>query len=78
MNFIESLPLSSVKFVIFVVVDRLSKTTHFITLVHSYTASKVAQIFRDNIFKLQGCPSSIFSDRDAVFLSEFWQELFSL
>lgn len=78
MDFIEGLPNSSRKTVIFVVVDRLSKYAHFMPLAHSYTATIVAQVFLDNIFKLHGMPQSIVSDRDPIFTSTFWQELFRL
>jgi hypothetical protein len=45
---------------------------------HPYTASSVAQAFFDNVFKFHGMPKTIVSDRDRVFLSDFWQQLFKL
>lgn len=78
MDFISGLSKSQGKEVIFVVVDRLSKYSHFMALAHPYSTKIVAQCYLDNVFKLHGWPRSIVSDRDSVFLSKFWQALFSI
>ena len=78
MDFIESLPLSQGKTALLVVVDRLSKYAHFLPIAHPFTASQVAQLFLDNVYKLHGLPKSIVSDRDKVFMSLFWQSLFKM
>jgi len=78
LDFIEGLPKSRGKDTILVVVDRLSKYAHFLAVAHPFTAAVVAQLYFDHIFKLHGIPRTIVSDRDKVFLSQFWQEFFKL
>jgi transposase InsO family protein len=79
MDFVKGLLSSMGRNVIMVVVvDRLSKYAHFVALTHPYTASTVARLFMDNIFKLHGIPKTIVSDYDPVFTSNFWQEIFRL
>ncbi|XP_073116237.1 uncharacterized protein [Elaeis guineensis] len=53
-DFIEGLPRSRGNSVIFVVVDRLTKFSHFFRLAYPYTAQRVAQVFMNGVFKLHG------------------------
>jgi transposase InsO family protein len=78
MDFIDGLPKSEGYEVILVVVDRLTKYSHFIPLRRPYTAFSVATAFLDNVVKLHGVPASIVSDRDRVFTSTFWRQLFKV
>nr|GEW68214.1 hypothetical protein [Tanacetum cinerariifolium] len=70
--------------VFFVVVDRLSKHAHFLALGTHFIAPPqvfIKDIVRlhgipSSIVRLHGIPSSIVLDRDLVFVSSFWRELF--
>ncbi|MCH91435.1 hypothetical protein A2U01_0012362, partial [Trifolium medium] len=78
LDFIVGLPSFQTHTAILVVVDRLSKAAHFGSLPTHFTATKVAELFAKMICKLHGMPRSIVSDRDPIFLSHFWQDLFRL
>ncbi|GAU40484.1 hypothetical protein TSUD_286390 [Trifolium subterraneum] len=78
MDFITGLPKSKGFEAILVVVDRLSKYSHFIPLKHPYTAKSIAETFCKEIVRLHGVPITIVSDRDPIFVSNFWKELFKL
>lgn len=76
MDFVKGLPTSNKQNVILVVVDRLTKYVHFIVLAHLYIATRVANLFLQQVFKLHGMSSSIVNDRDTAFTSLFYGELF--
>jgi transposase InsO family protein len=76
MDFIEAFPESNGKDTILVVVDKRTKYAHFIAMSHPFTTKTVVQLFLDNIFKLHGLPLLIITDRDRIFTSLLWQDLF--
>jgi transposase InsO family protein len=78
LDFITGQPPSHGCTTILVVVDRFSKSAHFGALHPTYTAYKVAQLFLDMVCKHHGMPRSLVSDRDPIFISQFWRELFKL
>lgn len=78
MDFIVRLPKSKGYDTVMVVVDRFTKYAHFIPLKHPFTAKDVAAAFVQGVVRLHGFPKSIVSDRDRVFVSLFWKELFKM
>ncbi|WRX21060.1 Integrase [Theobroma cacao] len=54
---------------IWVIVDRLTKSTHFLTIHSTYSIEKLAQLYIDEIVRLHRVPISIVSDRDPRFTS---------
>jgi hypothetical protein len=78
LDFIEGLPQSSNRNIILVVIDKFSKYAHFIPMAHPFTVLQVAQLCFNQAYRLHGLPQAIISDRDRVFMSSLWQELFKL
>ncbi|KAL0549472.1 hypothetical protein IC582_013955 [Cucumis melo] len=76
MDFITGLPKTLKSYtVIWFVVDRLTKSAHFVPRKSTYTASKWGQLYMTEIVRLHGVPVSIVSDRDAPFTSKILKGL---
>jgi len=77
MDFITNFPKTIKKHdAIMVLVDKLSKTSHFIPIKSTFKAIDVANIFMKEIFRLHGFPKTIILDRDGKFTLSFWKSLF--
>ncbi|MCI39530.1 retrotransposon protein, partial [Trifolium medium] len=76
MDFVGGLPKTAKgNEVIWVVVDRLTKSAHFIAIKTDTLVPKLAEFYVEQIVKLHGIPSNIVSDRDLRFTSRFWESL---
>ena len=60
---------------IVVVVDKLTKASHFILVKYTYKSDSIANIFMKEIFRLHGLPKEIISDRYTKSTSNFWKGL---
>ena len=77
MDFITGFPKNFRKHdSIMVVVEKLSKVTHFIPVKSTYKVVNIAYIFMKEIFRLHGVPKVIISDIDVKFIGNFWKALF--
>ncbi|GJY44221.1 putative nucleotidyltransferase, ribonuclease H [Tanacetum coccineum] len=73
-DFITKLPRTrSGHDAIWVVVDRLTKSAHFLAIRKDYSTEKLARLYTDEIVVRHGVHVSIISDRDAWFTSRLWQ-----
>ena len=76
MDFVDGLPRSRRgNEGIWVIVDRLTKSAHFIPVKPTRTAASLAELYVKEIVRLHGVPSKIVSDRDPIFTSHFWEAL---
>ena len=60
---------------IWVIVDRLTKSAHFIPINIRFSLEKFTSLYISEIVRLHGVPSSIMSDRDPKFTFRFWESL---
>jgi len=72
MNFIVGLHRTQKKHnAIWVVVDRLTKSAHFLAVKTVFNAEQLADLYMKEIMRLHGIPLSIVSDQDTKFVSKF-------
>jgi len=75
-DFVGALPKTVKGFdSIWVIVDRLTKSTHFIPTKTGMSLARLAEIYIKQVVRLHGIPSSIVSDRDPRFTSQYWESL---
>ncbi|WVZ73569.1 LOW QUALITY PROTEIN: hypothetical protein U9M48_021858, partial [Paspalum notatum var. saurae] len=76
MDFIVDLPRTQKGYdSIWVIIDRLTKSAHFLPVKTHYTAATYAEIYISRIVSLHGVPQTITSDRGSLFVSRFWEHL---
>ena len=76
MDFITKLPKTTNGYdSIWVIVDRLTKSAHFLPIKETDKMEKLTRTYLKEIVRLHGVPISIISDRDSRFTSRFWQSL---
>jgi transposase InsO family protein len=76
MNFIVGLPLTARKYnSIWVIVDRLTKSAHFIAVNTNYNIQKYAKIYIARVLCLHEVPKTIVSDLGSQFVARFWEQL---
>ena len=76
MDFIVGLPRSQRgNNTIWVIVDRLMKSAHFIPIRRTHSLEKLAELYVNEVVRLHDVPISIFSDHDSRFSSSFWKSL---
>ena len=76
MDFIVGLPKTAKGYdSIWVVVDRFTKSAHFIPVKAGYKSHQYAELYIARIVSLHGIPKTIISDRGSQFVARFWEQL---
>ena len=74
MDFITGLPHTRRQHdSIWVIVDRMTKSSHFLVVKTTYSAEDYVKLYINEIVRLHGVPFSIISDRGPQFTSHFWK-----
>lgn len=60
---------------LYTIVDRLTKSAHFLPILVTYSLDRLAKLYDDEIVRLHGILVGIVSDRDARFTSRFLKSL---
>ncbi|GKC76993.1 putative reverse transcriptase domain-containing protein [Tanacetum coccineum] len=76
MDFVTKLPKTSTgQDTIWVIVDRLTKSAHFLPMKETDSMEKLTRQYLKEVVSRHGVPVSIISDRDSKFTSHFWKSL---
>ena len=76
MDFVVGLPKTTNGYdAIWVIVDRLTKSAHFLPIKITYSLEQLAELYVRDVVRLHGVPMSIISDRDSRFTSTFWKSV---
>ncbi|GJR31821.1 putative reverse transcriptase domain-containing protein [Tanacetum coccineum] len=76
MDFVTKLPkTTSGQDIIWVIVDRLTKSAHFLPMKETDTMEKLTRQYLKEVVSRHRVPVSIISDRDSKFMSHFWKSL---
>lgn len=78
MDFVVGLSSYQANIVIFVVVGRFSKASHFGMLLTHFSSYKTTEVFTSMLYQHHGFSRSIISDRDTIFMSNSWRTLAKL
>jgi hypothetical protein len=76
MDFIVGLPRTSRGYnSIWVIVNRLTKSAHFIPVATTCRVGQYAELYLSHIVRYHGIPKTIISDRGSIFVAHFWEQL---
>ena len=76
MDFVTHLPWTSRKHdAVWVIVERLTKSTHFLVVLMTFTVEEFCKLYIQEIIRLHGVPVSIVSDQDPRFTAQFYKSL---